>query len=269
MKKSMIFMLTLILLSLFSILYVFAIPEAPNKVVWKSTSRHTNNADVLLSGKNGTMAGNVTNVDFNVTAATRLWGAFFGNISGQIRLETSQGQAIYNWTVRTPGGKVIATVNPVTDWSQVYCWNWSKPNLNGLNQSEWISAFNVNINDSDSIQNTFSTTGAYETFYIGNSKFQYDDLTIDDSRSCPATTLLNGSGKKQTGVWDEIILSRVSRGFGGSFTQSDLLYVALIERTAKGFRGVHHDYQMILPDDGHGTDGLTTDYYFYIEFEAS
>ena len=54
---------------------------------------------------------------------------------------------------------------------------------------------------------------------------------------------------------------------------SAIIYTAFISHVfqptsdSNGFDGVVHDFEMVVGEDGHGTDTASSTYYFYLELE--
>ena len=46
-----------------------------------------------------------------------------------------------------------------------------------------------------------------------------------------------------------------------------IVFASLLEQDLTGFDSSTHDFEMIVLEDGHGTDTQVTSYYFYVEIE--
>ena len=46
-----------------------------------------------------------------------------------------------------------------------------------------------------------------------------------------------------------------------------VIFTSILEDSKEAFNGNLVDFQMIVPEDGHGTDTDVTPYYFFIEIE--
>ena len=46
-----------------------------------------------------------------------------------------------------------------------------------------------------------------------------------------------------------------------------VIFTSIIDEDVLGFDGRTHDFEMIVLEDGRGTDTATTTYYFYVELE--
>lgn len=274
MKKITSLSTSIIIIALILMIYVQADIEAPQAMTKQASSRHNVSGSYITSSAGApAQAGNVTYINMTAEGTTKTWAGYYGNISGTIRLENVQGNTLYSWNVAKSGGKVLATESVVTDWSSVYCWNWSKAALNGLRFSEWNTVFNATNGAADAVNETFNASYSYTPFYITGRLFSNVAGTQDGGRTglCPAIELFNNSGRKSgQNQFEEIILGRVPVTSTSSFHPNQLIYLALIERDKLGFTGESVDFQMIVPQDGHLT-GFTSikNYYFYVELEAS
>ena len=72
---------------------------------------------------------------------------------------------------------------------------------------------------------------------------------------CYNTQLYNNNG---VGTFYEVLLT----------DGSNTVYASILEEAdTTGFDGNYYDFEMIVLEDGHGTDTSTTDYYFWVELE--
>ena len=72
-----------------------------------------------------------------------------------------------------------------------------------------------------------------------------------------STQVFNASGSGFDNVFEEVLLS----------DGTNTVFAALLEEDMSGFDGSSHDFQMMVLENGHGTDTDTTPYFFYIELE--
>jgi len=247
---------------------VIAVPEGAD-VSRHASSRHENATVKTMSGGLGALAGNVTLINITAAAVTRTWFGYYGNVSGTLVLQNSGGSNLYSWTMASPGGKVFASNSTIPDWTDIFCWNTSSLGTEGLTPAEWNTKYGSTNGDYDNITNTFDGSYVYSTFYVGNKEFAAAGANDGSNYLCPAQRLFNESGAKGTDQYEEVILQQST--WGATNNDPPLIYTSLIETssTALGFDGGDHDFQMIVPDDGHGTDAVVTTYYFYVELESS
>jgi hypothetical protein len=49
---------------------------------------------------------------------------------------------------------------------------------------------------------------------------------------------------------------------------TSVIFVSILDEEGPlGFDAASHDFEMLVLEDGHGTDTLTTSYYFYVELQ--
>ncbi|GIU69989.1 MAG: hypothetical protein KatS3mg002_1225 [Candidatus Woesearchaeota archaeon] len=191
-------------------------------------------------------AGNVTEFNLNANTITQTWQGYFGNITGKIVLGNSNNNTLYDWTLTNPQGEIYATrLSTVPTWSSISC-----AGLSDIIAEETALGVNASIHR-DSIQNTFSNTTNFTTFYVGSV------MINQSSQDCYATHLYNSTG--QQNVYFPEILLRDGSG--------EIIYTGLIEDDVLGFDGRTHDFQIIVGENGHNGDTTPSVYYFYLELE--
>ncbi len=47
----------------------------------------------------------------------------------------------------------------------------------------------------------------------------------------------------------------------------NIIFTSLLEQNLAGFDNKTHDFEMLVLEDGHGTNVATTTYYFWLELE--
>lgn len=208
------------------------------------------------------LAGNITEFNTDSSSITRTWQGYFGNVSGTIVLGDANNNTLYDWNIANPQGEIYAVRSAtVPAWVNTRCSTVAELEAEDV-------ALNVNESvDEDAVNRTFVVTGSAEaqtnfggalghpTFYVASSQ-----ITAD---SCAVTYLYNA------GVPDanfrQVILS--------DDATVPIIYTAFLAHTfnpfaeSTGFDGATHDFQMIVGEDGHGTDVAVSTYYFYLELE--
>jgi len=188
-------------------------------------------------------AGNVTEMNIFGYTVTQSWQGYYGNVSGAITLADGNDQTMYNWSLASPQGEIYASTDNSVNWGGVSCFNMS--NSTKVNNLE--SSFGIEPDDVDGVNETFSLND-HEEFYTANKHFS--------SGQCSNTKLYNSTGQ---GVFDEILLYDETRG--------STIFTSLLKENANGFDNRVNDFEMLVLEDGHGTDTSTTPYYFYVELE--
>jgi hypothetical protein len=193
-------------------------------------------------------AGNVTYMTLYGYTITQSWQGYYGNISGTVMLADNNDNVLYNWSLADPEGEVYASENGTgIDWGNIACFDLDADH-NTL--ETW---FNISYDDVDGVNETFSDGNTHERFYTANTEFT--------PGQCAAAWLFNDTGFQGANTWEEVLLT----------DQSDtvqVIFTSLIEEHgATGFDGNNYDFQMIVLEDGHGTDVDYRDYYFYVELQ--
>ena len=217
---------------------VNAVPTGPSNIDIISSSRYP----VTSASNISAIAGNVTAVNFISNAITQTWQGYFGNISGTILLGNSNNETLYNWQSASPSGQIYATRDSnVPAWASIRC-----ANSTNIAAEELVLGVNSAI-DSDSVNRTFTNTTGFNPFYVG-------PIHINASQNCFAVNLHNSTSNPDQ-RFSEVILH----------DNSQLVYTALLTSDTIGFDNRTHDFEMIVGEDGHSGNVLSTLYYFYLE----
>jgi len=193
-------------------------------------------------------AGNVTQVDVSGFTNTQAWQGYFGEVTGTITLADATDHAIYNWTLASPRGEVFATELVTVDWYGVDCYDVAG------NGPTLETHFNIDTTDMDGVVDTFATTSTSELYVNGR------DLLGGPLGPCNNVLLYDENGE---GLFDEVLLTD---GTVASNTETPI-FASILKEDGSGFDGTSHDFEMIVLEDGHGTDDLVTSYDFYVEIE--
>lgn len=230
---------------------VFAqnIPLGPTNIDYVQSE--TSNISLYPAPSINAEAGNITELSITGTSQTKSWQGFYGNVSGTIILEDSQGNRFYDWAAAEPQGEVYASVNQTIDWLTVEC----APSITDIAYlSTWQDFYGMNYTSYDTINTTYNRTD-HQTFWTG-----YETLT-----GCPtAFTYVNNVS--QFVDFEGVLLT--------SDAQSTLIFTAIIEdkdegeRDGKaGFDGGDYDFQLLVGEDGSNGNSAVTPYYFWVELE--
>mgnify|MGYP000427392180 CR=1 FL=1 len=191
-------------------------------------------------------AGNVTELNIFGYTTTQSWQGYFGNVSGTIQLADAQDKVMYNWSQTSAQGEVYVANQSSVSWSNIECFNFTS--TTELNITQLESAFNINSDDVDGIDETFNLNDHPE-FYVGTTKFT--------AGKCNNTKLYDENG---AGTFYEVLLYDSSTKIP--------VYAAILSDDTTGFDGKTHDFELIVPEDGHNGDNSVTTYYFYLELNA-
>jgi len=216
----------------------FFVIAAPNGATVTPGTSDTASADSAGEDTNA-IAGNLTFLDVSGDAATQAWQGYFGNVTGVITLEDSSNNMLYNWSLTTPEGEIYASNASSVSWSTIQCYDESN------NLTFFENMFGIGSSDDDGLDVTFALNDHAE-FYTNNIQFT--------AGLCDNTKLYNSAG---VGTFDEALLT----------DGDDLVFASLLLDDANGFDNIPHDFEMIVLENGHGTDTDTTTYYFWVELE--
>lgn len=230
-------------------LYVWsavAAPVTPDQFSEVTTERRTTDTS---SKSVDAYAGNVSELVINHTQITLGWQGYFGNVTGEIVLDDANNDSMYTWDY-PGGGEVFASRNSSINWTSgnVICGN-----ITHIETEENEMNFNGGvIDDVDGINETFSED-THPEFDVGAASFNADDCDFSVS------TYVDDAADADRNFNETLLYSISDVG---------TIYMAfIVNGGADGFRNsdATSDFQMIVPEDGHGTDTSTTSYYFYVE----
>lgn len=222
---------------------------------------------------NDALAGNTTELDISGYSVTQSWQGYFGNVSGTIMLADSDDNVMYNWSLASPEGEIYASTNDSLQWDNIQCFNFTATgtygddtgnagdtSLHGTNLSQLESRFGIVHDDVDGVNETFSIDGSHESgsglthdlFYTNNLEFSAGE--------CLSTHVFTDSQGPEDGTFQEVLMYEPE-------TQSVVFTALLDEEDPTGFDQESHDFEMLVLEDGHGTDTAVTPYYFWVELE--
>lgn len=196
-------------------------------------------------------AGNVTALKINATRITERWQGYYGNITGTITLDDGSANTMYSWHVANPQGEVYASNGSITDWSDVFCFNFSNLKDDDTNKVQRFNGTDVentlgmDPEDADGFDETFNETftGSF-TITEGN--------TVDKDSGCSLASLYVNDNKDMLN-FNETVLT----------DNNSIIYTTTIEQSQTGFQGSELDFQMIVGENGDTTEA--TNYYFYVQ----
>lgn len=180
---------------------------------------------------------------------TKAWQGYYGNITATITLDDAEGNTFYNWSSANPRGQVYATLGTSITWADVECFDL------GANWNDMHTRYNIATDDGDAVNLTYTTTD-HPTFYV---------LSQDFTAQCP-TSYIFQNGAPQTDNFVNVLLN------DPNLVSDSWIYTTLIEDKDAGsnagrtcFNGDECDFQLLVNEDGHGTNTATTTYYFWVE----
>lgn len=224
--------------------YVFA---APTGVSIAATSSARSGASTG-AGTVYAEAGNMTLLEINGSAASQSWQGYYGNISGNFTLASGTGAdagTLYNWPLGSVSGEIYSSRHSGISFDPVAC---SNATLIAAEEN----TLNMEPGSGENISDTFSTSNHHPTFSVGSN-------SITDAATCfTALTYSNNATQSGTDVYfPEIMLNDESH---------QVYWAVIINSSGTGFNGKEWDFQMLLPEDGHGAAADTrTQMYFWAE----
>ncbi len=213
-------------------------------------------------------AGNVTYLEISGYSITQSWQGYFGNVTGTIMLADSNDNVMYNWSLASPSGEILASTNDTILWVNIQCFNHTATgtytdesgsggttNLDGTNRTILEDSFNINETAVDGVDETFKfdwgSGETHEEFFVTSKTFSAGE--------CLSTGIYSNAGKSEDGKFQEVLLYEP--------VTTSVVFASLLEHDLSGFDQATHDFEMLVLEDGHGSEGTATDYYFYVELE--
>ena len=219
--------------------------------------------NVTTPGQIEAMAGNITEIDMpGSSGTTQAWAGYYGNVSGTIQLADSSDNVMYNWSLLSPKGEIFASTNNSIVWNQIQCFNFTASgtyaneagnggttNLYGTNLSQLEFQYGIGPNDLDGINETFYLKGpnTHNQFYVNYNQF--------DEGECSSTRIYDNSGTGTDNSFEEVLMYEP--------TTYSVVFASLLNENVLGFDNNPHDFEMLVLENGHGTDTSPTTYYFY------
>ena len=219
------------------------------------------------ASSNPAYGGNITRADFTGYSTTRSWQGYFGNVTGTIQLADSNDKVLYNWTLANPEGEVYASTNSTITWGNIQCFNYTSTGTLaddtgqagatsrfGINLTTLETRFNMSSDDVDGVNETFTLVGAgtHDQFFTASRQF--------DIGECWNSRIFSNVGLGESNKYEEVLLYEPAT--------TSLIFTAIIEETSVlGYDGGDNDFEMLVLENGHGTDTAATTYYFFVELE--
>jgi len=225
--------------------FAIADPLAPTTLT--QTTSSARNISALPAQSVEARGGNVTEVNINALTQTRVWQGYYGNIAGEITLDNANNFTFYNWTAAEPRGQIYATLNTSIAWTGVTCFNFS--NDSAAFHLTIENYYGITAPDVDGVNETYTATN--------HPAFQVGARTMSD---CPTTYIFRDDAA-QTADFINVLL------FDPTLNDTGWIYTTVIENrsTATGspqdltcYNGQDCDFQILVNEDGHGTNTLTT-----------
>ena len=237
MKKVILLISLVSAIVLFVIAGVIATPNGAN-----ITAINTSTAPATTAGNQSAYAGNVTEMNIFGRSTTQAWQGYFGNVSGVLQLADSSSNVMYNWTMASAKGEIYAANRSSVTWTSIRCFNVSS------NATQIDTAFGISATDVDRINQTFNQSG-HAAFTTASTSFS--------AGQCNSTKIYGVNG---AATFDEVLLADSPTHNLGS-----VVFASIINNDANGFDSKTHDFEMLVPENGHNGDTSPTTYFFFVE----
>jgi hypothetical protein len=268
-EKQFIVILAIALLALSFIPFLTAFTPAGASNV---TEVRTERASEDPASNHSAFAGNLTELIIFGYSSTQAWQGYFGNVSGTIQLAYGDAagdgnpHVFYNWSLANAQGQVYASTNSSIEWDYIQCFNHTSTgsydeeysaakaenltSLYGRNMSGLESEFGILWDDVDGVNETF-VFYEHQTIYVVSKNF---------TNICPTTRIYGSTGAGVQGEFEQLLMYE-------PVSESVIFTAILHENGVVGFDGGTYDFQMMVLEDGHGTDIDTTTYYFFVDLK--
>jgi hypothetical protein len=197
-------------------------------------------------------AGNITALVINGIGQTKAWQGYYGNITGTITLDDVNNYTFYNWSTVEPQGQIYATLSTTVSWLDVNCFNFAEP---AMSETTIESYYSIQTDDVDGVPETFNSTD-HPSFEVGSKQF----VAV-----CPTTYIFQNDAYQQANFVNVLLWDQSNNVTGW-------IYTALIEDKTPGavadlvcYNNEYCDFQILVNENGHGTDTNPTPYYFWVE----
>jgi hypothetical protein len=265
-NKNRILNLWIVVLAGFMLILPSALALVPYGATLDVTNVSTAFADT--PGNASAFAGNVSELVLSGFSTTQAWQGYYGNVSGTIQLADSEDKVMYNWSLANPRGEVYATTNNSIVWLKIQCFNYTAngtyetetitPTVGGTNQfgtnlTQLEDRFGINTSDVDGVDETFTLQGlgTHNPFYTANRQFNEGE--------CMSTEVYGISQSSQSDIFEEAILYEPET--------TSVIFTSILENNVQSFNNRTSDFEMLVPENGHGTNVDATTYYFFVEIQ--
>jgi len=248
-------MLVAAAIMLFSAVFVIGDPLAPLSITPGYTS--TFDGTQYSSQTEVAIAGNITALVISGLGQTQAWQGYYGNVTATITLDDANNYTFYNWSETEPQGEIYATLNSSIVWDNVQCFNMTaQGGYASANETTMEDYFNIDYDDADGVSETYTLTN-HDPFQIGSR-------TIT---GCPTTYIFENDTQQTANFTNILLYDNTS-----AINQTGWIYATILEDRTAGsstdiicYNGQQCDFQILVNEDGHGTDVATTTYYFWVE----
>jgi len=252
--------LAMLLFSMFAL--AASAPVAPRILTYVNSS--TMNVSNFAPQEVDALAGNITFLTLTAFSQTRAWQGYWGDVSGTITLDDANNWTFYNWSAVEPRGYIYATRTTIgtPSWLDVTCFNHAG------NATVFDANYGISTNDYDNVTNTYNTTLA------GIAPAQTVFLVDEAFTTCPANTIWQSDEFQNANFVN--YLMRDPTKTTDAFENESWVFGTIIERKEDDgskadkpcYNGIDCDFQLLVAEDGHGTDTVVTTYYIWVDLQG-
>lgn len=204
---------------------------------WNATPVGPHNISFCVNYINNILEDNYTNNNITITLNVKAYNDYFGNITGNVTLDTNTNRTEYDWNFTDSGNVIFTTANKTINFSALYAL--------GRNISGGIA-----VNDFLEADQALNMTGFNDSIQIlwatnASNPKQTTNFTIR-GRLIQNVPYINSTNTSNfiTGILWQSANSTV-REFNAT-NNAPLLFVTVINRNQTGFYG-RYDYEAHVP----------------------
>ena len=231
---------------------VFAEGERTAPLHFSRGASSTFNWSQFSNVQTDAIAGNITWLTLTGISQTRYWQGFYGNVTGWITLDDADNFTFYNWSAAEPRGYVYASLvsNGDPDWLNVQCFQHAS------NASSFQTFYNITQDANDNVTETYDLTD-HPDWYIVNKTFS--------SGSCPTTYIWRDDTYQGQDFVNALFWDRTGGNDGWIFGTMIENKDVSNKTDITCYNGQICDFQLLVAEDGSGTDTAVTPYYIWVD----
>jgi len=204
---------------------------------WSATPVGPHNISFCVNYINNVLEDNYTNNNITITINVKAYNDYFGNITGNLTLDTNTNNTEYDWRFNDSGNIIFTNSQVTVNFTALYA--LGRNTTGGIAVNDFLEADQaLNMTGfNDSIQTLWSTNASQPR---QTTNFTVRGRTIENVPYINSTNTSNFI----TGIlWQSV--NSTSREFNATQKQP-LLFVTMINRNQTGFYG-RYDYEAHVP----------------------
>lgn len=249
-QQKTLFIFSLIILLLGAVA-VLGDPSAPSSLTWQSSSTW----DPTDYGTQAVdaIAGNITALQLTGITQTRGWQGYYGNVTGTIVLDDADENTFYNWSDQEPRGQIYASLASAgtPTWNSVDCFS------HATNATPFDTTYGFSASDGDNASNTYNRTD-HSNFFIN----------ANEITGCPTTYIFQDDDYQQNRFANFLLWDAAGGADGWVFGTTIENRDSGVAPDVNCYNGGTCDFQLLVAEDGHGTDASPTSYFFWVDLQG-